>query len=217
MQISTRSYFSSVALAAALSALAPATPAAAQAAGQDADTCLTQRLEGTVSVTPRGAARQDLRPGQHLVRGAVLRTGADGRATLFCAGGLEVVIGLQTEILIEGVLQGSTRPFGLRLLDGVAGFLFDREDTEVEGVQIRAPSAVAAVRSTEWAAVVEDGTSAFFGREGTVFVFGNDGADPLRLRAGDGVDVPASSVPGPVLRWGAARVAALADRLGPDW
>ncbi|MEY8837492.1 FecR domain-containing protein, partial [Cribrihabitans sp. XS_ASV171] len=132
--------------------------------------------------------------------------------TLTCAGGLEVVVGPASEIDLEGVLDGGTQPLGLRLMHGIAGFLSSGGGN---GVQVRTPSAVAAVRSTQWAMRVEDRASAVFTRSGTVFVLAEGGQ--ARLGPGDGVDVTAAGDVGPVTRWGQARIDRFDALLGPDW
>ncbi|MCL6284153.1 FecR family protein [Ruegeria sp. 2012CJ41-6] len=144
---------------------------------------------------------------------AKLRTEAEARVTMACSGGLEVVVGPESEIDVLGLLDGDTRPFGLRLIDGIAGFLFSSEDGN--GVQVRTPSAVAAVRSTEWAMRVENRASAVFTREGTVFVAGDD-AD-VKLGPGEGIDVSSSGEIGSVTNWGRARIEEFDDLLGAEW
>ena len=175
--------------------------------------CVIAAVSGTAEVSARGAGRQQAVTGLGLGRNASLRTGAEGRVRLTCPDGLEVVVGPDSEIAVSGFLDGAARPFGLRLKDGIAGFLFDRAG--VDGVQVRTPSAVAAVRSTEWAMRVENRASAVFARDGTVFVAARDGS--ARLLAGDGVDVAADGTIAPVKRWGQARIDLLADLLGPGW
>jgi hypothetical protein len=191
-------------------ALCLATPLDAQSGS---DHCIITRVDGVAVVSARGAGRHSAEPGLGLGRNATLRTRRGARVTMTCADGLKVVIGPDSRITVAGVLDGATRPFGLRVLDGIAGFLFDRGDGD--GVQVRTPSAVAAVLSTEWAMRVQDGASAVFARDGSVFVVADGGT--VRLGAGDGVDVTRTGSVGPVVRWGQARIDLFDGLLGPDW
>ncbi|WP_372572345.1 FecR domain-containing protein [Ruegeria jejuensis] len=186
-----------------------ACPVVAQTQG----TCIVTRVEGQAVVSARGAETQSAVNGLGLGLNAKLRTEAEARVTMACSGGLEVVVGPESEIDVLGLLDGDTRPFGLRLIDGIAGFLFSSEDGS--GVQVRTPSAVAAVRSTEWAMQVESGASAIFTREGTVFV-AVDGAD-AQLGAGEGVDISSSGEIGSVAHWGQARIEEFDVLLGVEW
>jgi ferric-dicitrate binding protein FerR (iron transport regulator) len=186
-----------------------ASVAAAQAPG----TCIVTRVDGQVTISARGAGSREAATGLALGRNSTLLTGSAGRVTMSCSGGLEVIVGPQTKLDVLGPLDGGARPFGLRIIDGIAGFLFSGDDDN--GVQVRTPSAVAAVRSTQWAMQVDDQSSAIFAREGTVFVFA-DGGD-ARLGPGDGVDITPSGEIGPVRRWGQRRIDLFDVLLGPDW
>jgi ferric-dicitrate binding protein FerR (iron transport regulator) len=184
-------------------------PAAAQTPG----TCVVTRVQGQPVVTARGAGTRPAVIGLGLGYNAKLRTGVGERVSLACSGGLEVIVGPESEVDVIGLLDGGARPFGLRLIDGIAGFLFSGDGEN--GVQVRTPSAVAAVRSTEWAMRVEERASAVFARNGTVFVVADDG--DARLGPGDGVDVTPSGAIGPVTRWGQARIDGFGALLGPGW
>jgi len=184
-------------------------PAVAQTQG----TCVVTRVEGQATVSARGASTQSAVVGLGLGRNAKLRTEVAARVTMTCSAGLEVVVGPETEIDLLGLLEGETRPFGLRLIDGIAGFLFSSEDGN--GVQVRTPSAVAAVRSTEWAMQVENRASAIFTREGTVFVVVDD-AD-AKLGPGEGIDVSSSGEIGSVADWARTRIETFDALLGSEW
>ncbi|MFA3918335.1 FecR domain-containing protein [Ruegeria hyattellae] len=186
-----------------------ACPVVAQTQG----TCVVARVEGQAVVSARGAGAQSAVIGLGLGLNAKLRTEAEARVTMACSGGLEVVVGPESEIDVLGLLDGDARPFGLRLIDGIAGFLFSSEDGN--GVQVRTPSAVAAVRSTEWAMRVENRASAVFAREGTVFVAVDD-AD-AQLGPGEGIDVSSSGEIGSVTSWGQARIDEFDALLGAEW
>lgn len=195
-----------IAVAAALTLAAPA-PASAQPAG----TCLIQRIEGTVTVSAGGAAPLAAQTGQALAASDTVRTLPASRVSLGCAGGLKVVVGPDSAITVEGVLAAGSQPFGLRLLEGIAGFVFKGSG----GVQVRTPSAVAAVRSTEWAMRWANGVSEVFTREGTVTVSADGGT--ATLGPGDGVDVSDTGALKPVVQWRPPRIARFGELLGADW
>ncbi len=177
------------------------------------ETCVVASVEGQANVSTGNTDSQSAVVDLELGVSSKLKTGPEARVTMTCDGGLEVVVGPETEIDVLGLIDGDTRPFGLRLIDGVAGFLFSSEDGN--SVQIQTPSAVAAVRSTEWAMKVENGASAVFTREGTVSVT-VDGAG-AELGPGEGIDVSSSGEIGPVVNWGPARIEQLSTLLGPEW
>jgi hypothetical protein len=192
--------------------LAPASVALAQAAPQGI--CVIQSVEGAAEVSAMGAGRRAAEVGVALGRNATLRTEADSRVTLDCDRDLTVVVGPASELQVLRVFEDAPQTFGLRLMQGIAGFLFESSDDDA-GVQVRTPSAVAAVRSTHWAMQVTGGASAVFARDGAVFVFGETGT--VQLGPGDGVDVSADGVVAPVVQWGQRRIDLFAELLGSDW
>jgi hypothetical protein len=183
----------------------------ASAHAQSPGACLVQRVEGAATVSAGGAASRPVEPGLSLGPNDTLRTPAAARVTLACPDNLKVVVGPDSAITVEGLLASDGRPFGLRLLEGIAGFLFKGSS----GVQVRTPSAVAAVRSTEWAMRVHNGISEVFTRTGTVSVTADGGS--ARLGPGDGVDVSNTGELKPVVQWRPPRIARFAELLGPDW
>lgn len=196
---------------AALIAAPFAAPLAARA--QAPDGCVVAALDGAATLRLAGAAAPALQ-GQAVARDAVVVTGAEARMTIRCGWGATVVIGPGSEVELGGLVAPSASPGPvMRLLQGAAGFLVKLTGGARFGV--RTPSAVAAVRATEWALVVEDGATALFVREGAVALRGGDGA--ALLTAGQGIDVTAAGALGPVVDWGAPRIAALDAALGPDW
>ena len=190
-----------------------AVPVVAQTVAPDPGVCVVQHVDGITEVSERGANVRPATVGLGLGRNAILRTEAGARVTMSCSGGLKVVLGPDSEVEVFGLLSGGSRPFGLRLIDGIAGFLFSSDAGN--GVQVRTPSAVAAVRSTEWAMQVKDRASAVFTREGIVFVFADGGNE--RLNEGEGIDVEPSGAMGNVTVWGQARIDQFNALLGPDW
>ena len=183
-------------------------PAHAQSTG----TCLVQRIEGTAMVSAGGSAPRAAQTGQALAAADTVRTQSQSRITMACANNLKVVLGPDSVITVEGLLAAETQTFGLRLLDGIVGFIFKGSGG---GVQVRTPSAVAAVRSTEWAMRWSNGVSEVFTREGTVAVSADGGS--VRLGPGDGVDVSDSGEFKPVVQWRPPRIARFGELLGADW
>ncbi len=175
--------------------------------------CVVSRLSGAEARVERAAAAPEVQVGLLLQPADRVSTGAGTRMTLTCDGGEVIMtVGPDTTLLMEDVL-GPDEPPTVGLLQGIAGFLFNRSDRR--GFEVRTPSAVAAVRSTEWAMWVTDGATATFVREGRVQVAAGDVA-PV-LQAGDGVEVSAQGTMGDVTRWAPGRVAEIDTRLGPDW
>lgn len=206
----TRSLLSTILVAVSIGS---AVPVVAQTVAPDPRVCVVQHVDGITEVSDRGANARPASVGLGLGRNAILRTEAGARITMSCSGGLKIVLGPDSEVEVFGLLSGGSRPFGLRLIDGIAGFLFSSDAGN--GVQVRTPSAVAAVRSTEWAMQVKDRASAVFAREGIVFVFAN--GENKRLDPGEGIDVAPSGTMGNVTAWGQARIDQFDALLGSDW
>jgi hypothetical protein len=186
---------------------------AAHGQAQTADACLVQRVEGAVVVSAGTAPPRPALVGMTVVANETVRTPAQARISLACPNGLKIVVGPDSEVALEGVLAGTARNFGLRLLEGIIGLVF--KGSSGDGVQVRTPSAVAAVRSTEWAMRVQRGASEVFTREGTVSVTARDTS--VQLGTGDGVDVTDAGELRPVVRWRPPRIAQFVERLGADW
>ena len=195
--------------AVAASLLAFVLPTQAQPSGA----CSVQRVDGAALVSGGTAPPRPAQVGMVLAATDTVRTPVQARVTLACPNGLRVVIGPDSELALEGVLAGTDRSLGLRLLEGITGFVF--RGSSGDGVQVRTPSAVAAVRSTEWAMQVRNGATEVFTREGAVSVTGNGVS--VRLGPGDGVDVTASGELRPVVQWRPPRIAQFVERLGADW
>ena len=159
-------------------------------------------------------------PGLEVFNGDLVVTGPGTRVTLACGDGMRVAVAGGTSIDL-GTLTGAAaaESYGARLLRGLAGFVLPLVGTR--RFEVRTPTAVAAVRSTEWLVEVEgDGATAVFVREGAVVVRALQGGAPQGgglLEAGEGIDVTAAGVAGPVTDWGAGRIEAVSARLGTGW
>lgn len=174
-------------------------------------TCVVERVEGAAVVSATFLERREVKPGLAIGANDTLRTPSASRVTLMCPDKLKVIIGPDSVVTVEGLLAGDGRTFGVKLLEGIAGFLFKGTG----GVAVRAPSAVAAVRSTEWAMRVNDGVSEVFTRNGTVTVTADGGS--AKLGPGDGIDVSKQGELRPVVQWRPPRVARFGELLGPGW
>lgn len=147
---------------------------------------------------------------------AVLRTGPDARAEITCDDGLTVTVGVGTEVTLETLLAADSPGILLKLYRGILGLVARApraDDTAVLG-----PLAIAAARSTEWLVIAEtSGATAAFVRAGeiTVTPVGVSGEAAL-LGPGEGRDVRPEGA-GPVVEWGAARIAASGAALGFGW
>lgn len=194
--------------------LGGAVPLAADAQALPRGVCVITSVDGAPLVSARGVRSWTAEVGLGLGRDASLRTGPGARATLACDGDLRVIVGPDTEFVVLRLLEDAPKISRLRIVRGIVGFLFGNDDPD-RGIEVRTPSAVAAVRSTEWAMRVTGGASAVCARDGTVFVFGETG--PARLEPGDGIDVAADGTSGAVARWGQPRIDRFSELLGPNW
>ncbi len=82
-----------------------------------------------------------------------------------------------------------------------------------ESFILRTPTAVGAVRGSEFGAVVKLDSTGVFVKQGRVVVSHRDSAVPgeVTLADGDGTDVAVGQPPTPPKKWGAARINALMD------
>lgn len=106
--------------------------------------------------------------------------------------------------------QANDRPTVVELSSDA--ILIDVE-TDSGPFQIRTPHAIAAVRGTLYAVSVSDAVTEVFVSRGEVTVSRPDGADPVVLTAGLGVDVSPGQ-PLVVRQWQAERVNRLLSRFG---
>ncbi len=130
--------------------------------------------------------------------------------SLDCGHGLRITVERSAAYaVVDGDNDG--RPEALRLDRGAA--LVKVDPGAGRRFQIMTPRAVASVRGTEWAVDAASDATSVFVVSGRVAVAPRGGGRGVVLQAGEGVDVRG---PGPqqVIRWGAARVAALLARFG---
>lgn len=130
------------------------------------------------------------------------------RTVFTCAGGL--VLEAETATRFQAQPAGQA---GLRAVEvSGRGLLVDLPPRR-GSFQILTPHAIASVRGTIYAVDVTPARTSVFVTEGRVRVSRRDGAEPVELGPGDGVDV-APGVPLRVQRWSRERAAGLMARFG---
>ncbi len=195
---------------AVLAALFITTPVAAESIRL----CTISAIDGPSLQVLRGGEDQGGQIGYRIFNNDRIVTGPDTRITITCDDGMRAVIADETEIDL-GTLNGAseTEGYAARMLRGLAGFILPIVGKR--RFEVRTPSAVASVRSTEWLVEVKGRATAVFVREGSVAVLAAQGGG--LLKPGEGIDVTAASNAGNVKTWGEGRRIKLAKRLGPGW
>lgn len=198
--------------AAVLTAMVPgAAPAAAVELAQVAG------VEGKVDLY-RQDDRRRLRPDDRLSGDDRIVTGVDGRVRLALPDGASITIGPASEVRLAEVVRSETRGRGRLVLDLVIGIVRAVVDpARPPGqIELRARSAVAAARSTDWVVIQEVARSSVFVVSGTVAVSLPGTSSSVLLEAGEGIDIAAGADQLPeVKRWGAGRVAETMERVRP--
>lgn len=165
-------------------------------------------VAGSAVATPPNAGRaRTLVAGSTLNEGDSVATGRGARLKLGFADGSVLQLGEETTLTITLFAGPPTRRSVL--LDAPRGvFRAILEKLSPDGrFEIRANTAVASVRGTDFMGEVKDGALGLVTLEGLVVVAGPGGF--VTLGPGEGTDVPAGGAPRPVVRWGQARI----DRL----
>ncbi len=176
--------------------------------------CAVEALDGRDANLWIQGSWRPLEVGLAIPRDSIVMTGEETRARIACADGLQLTVGVATEINLETV---ASRRGGrvAQLIKGVLGVLSPRRMRQE--FEIRTPAATASVSSAE--ALVEfspDKGAAVFVRRGETSVVSLDGR-LAKLREGEGVAVDPTGQSGPVKVWGAARIKQATDALGFDW
>lgn len=179
------------------------------AQGQAGPDCiLSHTIGGQVTVN-----RADAAPAQVIKSDDLIETRTNSRATLRCGTELTVVIGPESRVKASALMAPDAQSPSMRVLNGLVGFILD----SFGGARFRVemPSAVAAVRSTEWTIETDGRKSALFVREGRVSVIGR--ANSAVLTATEGVNISPEGRLAGVRNWGPGRIAGQSQRLGDDW
>ena len=176
--------------------------------------CAISVIDGPSVQVLRAGQDRGAKVGYRIFNADRIITGPETRITIACDDGMRTIIAGGTEIDL-GTLTGAAKTEGhaARLLRGLAGFILPL--VGARRFEVRTPSAVASVRSTEWLVNVTDGATAVFVRDGAVDVFTARGG--ALLEPGEGIDVTAAGEAGPVKTWGEGRKVKLRKRLGPTW
>lgn len=145
-----------------------------------------------------------LRPGVTVHLDDEIYTYAGARVKLRFNDGAEVAIGARSRVLVRRYAggTGSASERLLELLDGILRVVFGGTG----GFDVRATTAVASTRSTEWVVEAKPDTAAVFVVDGRVVVSAREAAGRVELVAGEGTDVAAGTAPTPPKRWGDKRV-----------
>lgn len=160
-----------------------------------------------VATAPSAARARALAPGAVLHQGDSVSTGPDSRLKIAFEDGSVLQLGADTTLTIT-LFAGPPESRSV-LLDaprGVFRAIVDKLSPDGR-FEIRANTAVASVRGTDFMGEVKEGLAAVVVLEGLVVVAGPGGF--VALREGEGTDVPLGAAPRPVVRWGQARI----DRL----
>jgi hypothetical protein len=195
----------------ALAALGPGLPRPANAEQGPEVAARVARREGSAILLRPGDERP-LEAGDELRRGDRITTGPAAKVRLEFADGLVVVVGPGTEVGVDDYLRpaGGDGGSGLELvLDLLVGIvrLIGPAEAGPRRVQVRTPSAIASVRSTEWIVdATPAGATGVFVRVGTVEVAGRAGVGgSVVLEPGQGTDVRPGAAPTPPATWRPAR------------
>jgi hypothetical protein len=183
-----------------LIAIAPATPASAQA--QEAVGQVT-RQQGVVTALRTSMARS-LHLGAAIFRGDRIITAAEAKVEIAFQDGSTLSIGSETSVDLESYSAAAPQRGGLLLLIGI--IRTSLSNLWSGGFEVRTRAAIASVRSTDWITQAREDRSSVFVISGEVEVAGVEGGAPVRLSEGEGTDVDVGGVPSPPAQWSNARV-----------
>jgi hypothetical protein len=165
-------------------------------------------LSGQAVAAPPAAGRaRTLQPGATLSEGESVSTGRGARLRLVFVDGSVLQLGEETTLTIS-LFAGPPERRSV-LLDAPRGVFraIVESLSPASRFEIRANTAVASVRGTDFMGEVKEGAAAVVVLQGVVVVAGPGAA--VTLRQGEGTDVPPGEAPRPPVRWGQARI----DRL----
>jgi ferric-dicitrate binding protein FerR (iron transport regulator) len=149
----------------------------------------------------KDAAFEPAQPGAVLAADARVATGADGSAELLFEDGTAVRVEANSSLTLETARQtADAREFSFRLWAGRLLSQVMKRDTNAR-YSVRTPTAVAAVRGTEFVADAADGTTGLAVFEGTVETQSLDGdkllGDPVALEPNQELSVEKGRPAGP--------------------
>lgn len=179
-----------------------------QAAGaQQPGSCTVTHLSGTALLLRAGASLP-LARGMPLYEDDQVVTDANARLGIACSDGSTLVIGESSNVALSTFSALAEERDGSVLLDLIEGILRLALSSDVrrERFEVKTPTAIAAVRSTEWITEAAADNTAVFVVDGTVAVRSRTGEGQVLLQPGFGTDVPQGATPTEPKRWGPARV-----------
>lgn len=138
--------------------------------------------------------------------------GGTSRHLVRCQSGLSITVEGGAEYsLLDTTHTGSVNAVRL---EGKAVLVDLPQNASSSGFEVVTPQAIAAVRGTQWAVDVGEGTTSVFVVRGAVAVNRRSGGAGVVLGPGEGVDVEEGTSALEVRRWPARRVNALMARFG---
>lgn len=164
---------------------------------------LVSALQGSVSAQ-LGPARRDLAATDPVFVGDRVATGAGARANMGLGTQTTLKLGEKARVTIDRFITAA----GGTITLGTGALLLDREPAAGNGaIEIRSAYGLIAVRGTQVFAGPSNGVFGVFVARGRVSV--RAAGREVTLLAGEGADIARpGSPPGPVRRWGQARIAA---------
>jgi hypothetical protein len=165
------------------------------------------RLVGEASVVVGRTTRPLEREAKLFVGDRVI-TSAEGRLEIACIDGSTIIVAAQTTVTLSEFTTNANGTGRTAVLDMVEGLV--RVGLSRLGVwqrfEVTTPTAIAAVRSTEWIVETAPGHSAVFVVHGRVEVVDRELKGGVILDPGDGTDIRAGAAPTVAKRWGQKRV-----------
>ncbi|MEP3277146.1 MAG: FecR family protein [Stappiaceae bacterium] len=180
--------------------------------------CLVSSLSGQTVQIERGGAIEPATMGYSITLSDTIRTGEASRAEISCEDGIKITIAPQSVVNL-GNLAGPAKNdqnILIELFSGIAGFIAPKRNWN--SFEVRAPRAIASVRSTEWLVSADALKTSVFVRKGAVAV-SPEGALAETLQVGQGMDIEQGmrAVSFPVKTWPQERVTQIGSELGFSW
>jgi hypothetical protein len=168
-----------------------------------ANPVIGKAVEITGEVSRKQAERQEgLKAGASLMNHDFVTTGRESFASLALGEDTRLLLGSETELLIDTFIAGQGGVIEL----GTGQMVFDRpEGLGKIDLTMRTAFGMIGVRGTKFFAGPNRGVFAVFVEHGAVDV--EAGGITRRLAAGQGVEIAApGAAPGEIVQWGAARI-----------
>ncbi|MDR6755001.1 hypothetical protein J2Y48_000274 [Mycoplana sp. BE70] len=174
---------------------------ASRAAAANAIIGAADEVRGTVS-RKIGGKNAPIHAGADIMDRDFIITGEESFAALTLGSDTKLLLGSQTQLLVDSFIAGQGGTIEL----GTGRLIFDRPQGAPKlDLALRTAFGMIGVRGTKFFAGPNRGAFAVFVEHGSVDVTG--GGVTRRVGAGEGVDIAApGAAPGPVRRWGQARI-----------